>query len=172
MKTIFVMQIQNTIDLITNSSSELFVLKGGTKEAVIQMLDNIDTAWRKEYAEPKNISELSANELETYFSYACSAHMWPAKKSMHPVLNGFTFDELYEEDKEHGKNWDGSVDYKLKNNKDDSRWGNFVTDGNKDSLIGKLDPEKKMWFLFSFDDNPNWDLQEQLMDIAERYHLG
>jgi len=172
MKTIFVMNIENTIDLITNSSSELFVLKGGTKEAITQMLDTIDPAWRKEYAEPKNIVELDANELDTYFSYACSPHMRPAKKSMYPVLNGFTFDELYEKDTDRGKNWDGSVDYKLKNNEDDSKWGNFVTETNKNAMIEKLNPKKDMWFLFSFDENPDWDLQEKLMDIAERYHLG
>ena len=100
MKTLFVMSIENTIDLITNSSSELFVLKGGTKDVIIQMLDNIDPSWRNEYEEPKNILELSVDELNIYFDYACSAFCWPARKSMYPILKGFTFDELYEEDKD------------------------------------------------------------------------
>jgi hypothetical protein len=173
MKTIFVMSIENTIDLITNSSSELFVLKGGTKEAIMQMLDYIDTAWRKEYEEPKNILELSIEELNTYFSYACSACMWPARKSDYPVLKGFTFDELYEEDgKDHA--WNGEKQYKLINNKkSDCEWDrDFVTENNYTEIINKLNPNHDMWFLFSFDENPNWELQEQLMCVADRYHLG
>lgn len=26
--------------------------------------------------------------------------------------------------------------------------------------------------LFSKDENPDWDYQEKLMEVAERYHLG
>jgi len=173
MKTIFTMNITNTIDLITNSSSELFVLKGGTKEAIMQMLDNIDTSWRNEYEEPKNILELSIDELDTYFSYACSAHCFPARKSNYPVLNGFTFDELYEAD---GKEcaWNGEIQYKLRNNKQrDCEWDrDFVIEDNRTEVINKLNPNHDMWFLFSFDENPNWDLQEKIEGIADRFHLG
>lgn len=173
MKTIFVMNIENTIDLITNSSSELFVLKGGTKDMVMQMLDNIDSAWRNEYENPKNILELSIDDLNTYFSFACSADCWPAQKSDYPILNGFTFDELYEED-EKGCAWNGEMQYKLRNNKKYNccEWGHFVTEDNYKEIINKLSPNNDMWFLFSFGDNPNWGLQEKLMEVADRYHLG
>ena len=38
MKKIFEFNIDNTIDIITNSSSELFVLQGRTKELVESMI--------------------------------------------------------------------------------------------------------------------------------------
>jgi len=173
MKTLFIMSIENTIDLITNSSSELFVLKGGTKDVIMQMLDNISPVWKSEYEEPKNILELSVDDLNVYFSYACSAHCWPARKSNYPVLEGFTFDELYEKDKS-DKAWNGEIQYQLRNNKKSkAKWDrDFVTENNRIEIINKLSPNHNMWFLFSFDENPNWDLQEQLMEIADRYHLG
>ena len=39
-------------------------------------------------------------------------------------------------------------------------------------IINKFNPNHDMWFLFSFYENPNWELQEQLMVIADRFHLG
>lgn len=173
MKTIFTMNISNTIDLITNSSSELFVLKGKTKDVIIELLDNIYPDWRKEYEEPKNISELTVGELETYFSYACSPDMWPNSKKDYPVFSGFSFDELYEkENSESGFNRGG---YKLKNNvvSPESKWDdNFVTEENIKEISKKLSPNMDMWFLFSLNENPNWEMQEKLMCVADRYHLG
>jgi hypothetical protein len=173
MKTIFTMNVSNTIDLITNSSSELFVLKGKTKDVIIELLDSTYPAWRNEYEEPKNISELTVSELETYFSYACSPHMWPNSKKDYPVFSGFAFDELYEkENSEFGFNRGG---YKLKNNviNPESKWDeNFVTEENIKEISKKLSPNMDMWFLFSLGENPNWEMQEKLMCVADRYHLG
>ncbi len=170
MKTIFVMNIENTIDLITNSSSELFVLKGGTKEAIVQMLDGLYPEWRKEYEEPKNITEATLDELNTFFSYACSPHCSPASIFDYPELPGFSWDELYEKS---NVSWGG--EYALKNNKKSMQdeWDrDFVTEKNMEEIIKKLSPNNYMWFLFSFDDNPNWEMQERLMTVADRYHLG
>jgi hypothetical protein len=172
MKTIFVMNVENTIGLITNSSSELFVLKGQTKDIVEQMLSNVYSDWRNEYCDVKNISDLSPHELDTFFQYACSAHMWPASRNNYPVLKGFTFDELYEEDKESNLTWNGQIQYRLKSNDMTFKYGPYVTDDNFSELVGKLCPEKNMWFLFSKDENPDWEMQQRLENIADRYHLG
>lgn len=166
-KTIFTIKVDNVINIITNSSSELFVLKGETKNFIEEMIAEKYPEYRSEYGEVKNIKDLTVDELETYFSYNCSPHMWPARKENYPILPGFTFDELYEKDGEE-KAWNGQQQYKLKRNEG---W-NFVTESNKEELINKLCPSKDMWFLFSLDENPNWEMQEELMQIAERYHLG
>jgi len=182
-KVLFAFNVDNVIDLVTNSSSELFVLEGETKEIVEEMIKSKYPEYLSEYEEIKNISDLSAEELDTYFSYACSPGMWPASKHMYPVLPGFTFDELYEPEKDFKtglpKNpaWNGQVQYKLKDNtkrKKGDTWhfGRFVTEKNREEIINKLCPNKNMYFLFSIDENPNWDMQEELMCIGERYHLG
>lgn len=171
MKTIFTINVSNTIDLITNSSSELFVLKGKTKEVIIELLNTVYPDWEKEYEFPKAIVELSPNELNTYFSYACSPHMWPNTKKDYPVLKGFKFEELYE--KETGEFNRGG--YKLKNNvvNPSSKWDDdFVTEENIGEILNKLSPNLDMWFLFSKNENPNWEMQEKLMEVADRYHLG
>lgn len=42
----------------------------------------------------------------------------------------------------------------------------------KAAVCKDLDPNGNMWFMFSIDQNPNYEMQENLMSIAERYHLG
>lgn len=176
-KTLFVFNINNVIDVVTNSSSELFVLKGETKEIVEEMIQNVYPDYLSEYEKVLHISELSLDQLDQYFQYMCSSHIYPAQKSNYFVPNGFTFDELYEPAKDYKTGeikkpaWNGSIQYELKVN-EGGRWGRFVTTNNMEDIINKIDPKKEMYFLYSLDENPNWDYQESLMSIADRYHLG
>lgn len=180
MKTLFVFKPKNVVDIITNSSSELFVLKGETKEIVEEMIANVYPEYKNEYDEVKHISELSVDDLDNYFNYLCSPHMWPATKANYPVPDGFTFDELYEPKKnwETGEvekpAWNGAIQYELRNNLvTKEKWrSSFVTEENYQEIVNKLDPERKMYFLYSLDENPDWDMQEKLMNIGERFHLG
>mgnify|MGYP007128604425 CR=1 FL=1 len=176
MKKLFIFTVDNTIDLITNSSSELFVLKGDTQEIVEEMIRSVYPDFRSEYEAVKHISALSVDELDSYMNWATGSYCWPAKKTDYHIPDGFTFEELYEPD---GKDaaWNGEIQYRLKNNLPlkDRKWefdSAFVTEKNYEEVLNKLDPERKMYFLYSIDENPNWDMQEQLMGIATRYHLG
>ncbi len=176
-KILFVLYIDNAIDLITNSSSELFVLTAKSKSLATNMIESVYPNYLNEYAEIKHINDLTLEELDSYFSYHCSPHMWPAKKSNYPIIPGFTFEELYEPEKdwqtgeEKKPAWNGEIQYKLRNNSSD-KWGGFVIEENKEEILNKLDPERKMYFLYSLDENPDWDMQEKLMEVADRYHLG
>ena len=58
-KTLIVISVNNVIDIITNSSSELFVLKGETKEIVTEMIRDIYPDFESDYESLKHISELS-----------------------------------------------------------------------------------------------------------------
>jgi hypothetical protein len=51
------------------------------------------------------------------------------------------------------------------------RW-RFVTEDNLEEIKRKLDPDKRLYFLFSIYENPNWDMQEQLENVMNRIHLG
>lgn len=182
-KVLFAFNVSNIINLITNSSSELFVLEGETREIVKEMIESKYPEYLSEYEDIKKIDELSVEELNTYFDYTCSPGMWPATKGNYPVLPGFTFDELYEPKKDfktglpENPAWNGQIQYELRDNtkrKESDTWhfGRFVTEENREEIIKKLCPDNNMWFLFSIDENPNWDMQEELMCIGERYHLG
>ena len=43
------------------------------------------------------------------------------------------------------------------------------SDAAKEAIKSKYG---KSYFLFSFDENPEWEFQEMLMGVSERHHLG
>ena len=180
-RVLFTIKPHSIIDVITNSSSELFVGKSQNKEELISLLKAVYPGYLNEYNELMHIDELSMDQLETYISYHCSSHCWPASKSNYGILNGFTFEELYEPEKDWqtGKvkspAWNGELQYQLRDNAkdEDNKWNqSFVTESNVEEIKNKLDPNREMYFLFSNDENPNWEMQEKLMNIMNRYHLG
>jgi hypothetical protein len=150
------------------------VLSGDTREIVTEMVESVYPEFRNEYDGVKSSRDLSTEELNYFFSFATSPMCWPASKHQYPILPGFTFEDLYEpEDKDPA--WNGEIQYQLKNNKTETEdeWDrSFVTNENHQEILNKLDPEGKMYFLYSLDENPNWDMQESLMNIGIRYHLG
>ena len=167
-KILFLLKPHSIVGCITNSSSELFVGESLTKEGMIKLIEEVYPYYLNEYEEIKGIDDLDYRQLNTYFSYACSAHCWPATKDQFPVLPGFTFEELYDAEDDGKPAWNGEVQYRLKCNE---RYY-FVTPQNFEEIKKKLDPNKQMFFLFSKDDNPDWDMQEKLEMFMERFHLG
>ena len=69
MKKILTFSVDNVIDIITNSSSELFVLEGQSKEIVEEMIESTYPEYLTEYEPVKSTEELSRSELNTYLSY-------------------------------------------------------------------------------------------------------
>jgi hypothetical protein len=169
-KTLFLINVNNVVDIITNSSSELFVLKGETKEIVEEMISNVYPNYLDEYDNVKKLSELSADDLSDFMSYHCSPGVWPARKCDYRILDGFTFDELYRPEKDYKTGgikppaWNGEIQYSFNHG--------LITKENKEEYSKRLDPNGTMFFLFSLDENPDWEMQEKLMEIADRYHLG
>lgn len=150
---IFVFNIDHAIDIITNSSSELFVLQGKTKEIVNEMILNQYPNYTDEYEELKNISELTTEELDTYISYKYYTYQRNNKHSLFDL--------------------DPSILWKNYNNKNEVKyWYPELTEEGAKLIKEKISPNNDLWFLFSIDENPNWDFQEKLETIATRYHLG
>lgn len=178
-RTLFVINIANVIDIITNSSSELFVLKAETASIAEEMIINLYPDYESEYKKIIAIEELSNEELDNFLNYHCSARCWPYGKEELPLLKGFTFDELYEAkiDSKTGKpekNWKGHFDYDLKDNSKEKRkyFGTFVVNENRERVIKAIKETVGNYFLYSLDENPNYEKQEELEQIATRYHLG
>lgn len=157
-KYIFVLQVHSVVDLITNSSSELFVGQYNSKKIIIDLIKSIYPNYLDEYSEIKSI-----DELEEFVSYR---YMYITKyydektdsivyKNNPDLIPGFTKEEMFD---------DPEYDYIYVKN-------NFVRNNYK-NIIDSLDPERKMFFLFSLSDNPNWNMQKKLMKIMKRYHLG
>lgn len=178
-KIIFTIKPHSVIDVITNSSTELFVGRYSSKEAIEELIEKIYPNYLNEYEKIKTIDDLTVEELDQYFDYFCYPHSCPSKKSDYPILPGFTFEELYEEDGQ-GVAWNGELQYILKNNyidpdPNEDPWllpSQFITKENFEEMKRKLDPNKEMLFLYSIEENPNLDYQEQLLNIMTRIHLG
>lgn len=67
------MKIQSFNDIITNSSSELFIFSENNYKDVadvISELDSIYPSWRSEYEDPKKIKDATKNEIETLIGYS------------------------------------------------------------------------------------------------------
>jgi len=162
-KPVFVFNIHSVIDIITNSSSELFVLEGETKRIVSNLITSIYPQFRKEYEEPKLLSFLNDEELDSYVGWIYNTYGtnlpgdYGGKLYVFP---GFTFEEMY---KEEDRRWGDRTYFSLKDD--------FITK-NRDKIIEIMDPENKTWLLYSIDDNPNHEYQEKLSEIGTRYHLG
>lgn len=145
MKTLFKIQFDHSIDIITNSSSELFVLNGESREYVVSMLDNLCNWY--EYTLVSN-EDLDDSNISTLLS------------------RGIVDIDLT-------KYWKPEEIYKIYNGKL-TKWidDKFISENIlkiKDIIIENY---PNTFYLFSDDENPNWETQELLMDIGTRYHLG
>ena len=158
MQMFFKIHVDNVVDIITNSSSELFVLEGKTKEIVEEMISSVYPDYRSEYEELVSLKEMDDSQFDNYLSYAYNTYTYNYDgPNEYHAIEGIQPEELY-------SNW---------NEKDTEKyfWPKF-SDQAIEKLKNIIDPDGKVYFLYSIDENPNWEMQEKLMCIGQRYHLG
>lgn len=196
-KTLFVFNIQSISDVITNSSSELFVFDNkNTVAEVIAILDSIYPNWSTEYNDPVLLRDADDEEVETYFDYSMAYSDIEDYGTYYREEDG----DPIEYAKKKAKTYKAAITKFLKKNWNlDVKFSDFYKDA--DDCYKKFLPHHmeqfrgslNMWWypqitdsglsmlrekndnrilLFSKDENPNWDYQEKLMEVAERYHLG
>lgn len=151
-RKLFVFNVSNVIDLITNSSSELFILSGNNMNEVKSLIESVYPNYLSEYQEVVSIDNISEEELDTYLTYEYNT--WDDKLTLSKV---FKIDPniLYS----------NYSDFETK-----KYWHGRISDVGYSLIREKL--PKDMYFLYSINENPNWEMQENLMNIATRYHLG
>ncbi|WQJ53662.1 MAG: hypothetical protein [Wendovervirus sonii] len=190
------MKIQSFSDIITNSSSELFVFNDGkSAEEVINLLNEIYPEWRNEYELPNKLEDCNDSQIEIYCEYNDWGYYVNLEKERyckkHNIAPSYIFMEhaYYDIDiskvefdkndcfaKEHAESY-GLTPEEMYVNWDDynpfskNYKNNWLTFSEKYIQIFK-EQHKDEVLLFSIDENPNWDYQEKLMKIAKRYHLG
>lgn len=172
-KILFTISVDNTIDIITNSSSELFVLNGETLNSVKELVESIYPEYRKEYEEIVALRDASDSDVDTYVNWIedSSYDRWDYTMSMSKEKRKqYDIQEDTKQAQKYGlspeeffKNWD---------DRNNEYYYSRISSKGYDAIRKTLDPNRKIFLLFSIDDNPNWDMQEALMSIGERYHLG
>ena len=209
MKSLFIIKIQSQSDVITNSSSELFIFDDkNSKDEVIDLLNNVYPDWRYEYAEPVPFSEIdkaslwyllpnnSCYNILDDFRDIMIDYLTESKIQYKDFLGTSECDELLKKFNENLKIekyklpeaefarkyslepevfWNGFDDLKveIKSRNNDYKYTDCprleISEKGKEALI-KANPNS--WLLYSLEENPNWDHQEDLMQIATRIHLG
>lgn len=169
MKTLFTFQVQSFTDVITNSSSELFVYNETTTRNVENLLNSTVPGWEDEYESPKSLNELTSDELELYMDYAYDRYDWSrygtriTRENSNQTrwakefnINPYLLYENYGE-------WDpSSNDWRISTLHLKEGWDKYI----KEKL------PKNLVFVFSMGENPDWDRQEIMRDYGTRYHLG
>lgn len=153
-RQLFVIQPQSIIDVITNSSSELFIFQGKEFEVIKSMIEAIYPDYLNEYKELVSLDEIDNDSLDTYICYAYNEwndDMVVSKKFNIPP------EILY-------SNWESKNSEKY--------WYGEISDEGYAIIKNKLKEQGNMYFLFSRESNPDWEYQEQLENIGYRYHLG
>ncbi len=151
-RKLFVFNVSNVIDLITNSSSELFILSGNNMNEVKSLIESVYPNYLSEYQEVVSIDNISEEELDTYLTYEYNT--WDDRLTLSKVFNTDP-NVLYS----------NYSDFETK-----KYWHGRISDVGYSLIREKL--PKDMYFLYSINENPNWEMQENLMNIATRYHLG
>ena len=177
MKTLFVFNIQSYSDIITNSSSELFVFDSNSVQEVEKLLDDCVPGWREEYDNPIKFSDMSEERQEDYIYCVVDYFYFDDFKYETPEAFNEAIIRRYHKltclpKEEIPKLFDNWNDFELDDPKD-IRYYYFslrLSDYGLKVFKDKFCDDICLW---SFDENPNWTRQEVLMTIGgKRYHLG
>lgn len=121
--------IDNIIDIITNSSSELFVMKSDNKEVATALIEAASPNFRQGYHEPMQYKDMSFNMfaecIETI--YGC----YGKEKEDLFLFSGFSLEEQFAYD-EVAQFYD--------------RKRSFLKE-NKEKIISLIDPNNLLWLL-------------------------
>lgn len=153
MKTLFTVAPHSFVDVITNSSSELFVGTSLNKDLLTQIISELYPDYLNEYQPLKTTKELTIDELDIYLGY--QYHRWS------------NFNQRFITERIPGATEEEQARFSS-----DEWYHSIVTEDNFDRIVKALDPNNTLMFMFSLDENPDWDMQEKLMDVMNRIHLG
>ena len=172
-KILFTISVDNTIDIITNSSSELFVLNGETLNSVKELVENIYPEYQREYQEIVALRDAGNSEVNTYINWIEDSRYdtWDYTRDMSKEKRKqYNIQEDTKQAQKYGlspeeffENW---------NDRNNEYYYSRISSKGYDAIRKTLDPNGKIFLLFSMDENPDWNMQEALMSIGERCHLG
>ena len=155
-KTLFIINPHSIIDVITNSSSELFVFEGKKKIIIEEMIESIYPDYLTEYEELVKLSSLNNEEFKTYLDWVYDD--WNNKLFLSEKFN-IKPEILYSNFNEYSDKYS------------DKYWYGKISDEGLKLIKDQLDVENT-YLLYSIDENPNFEMQEELKCIGKRYHLG
>lgn len=177
-KVLFVFNIQSCSDVITNSSSELFVFNSASAKAVKELLDRGVPGWENEYEDPIKFSDMSEDRQEEYLDWILDDLYYDDFKYKTPQKFNDAIIRRYhkltclpkEEIPKLFENWN---EFELDDNTD-IRYYYFrlhLSDYGLKVFKDKYCDDICLW---SLDENPDWERQKKITYFCggQRYHLG
>lgn len=179
------MKVQSFSDIITNSSSELFVFNDGRSvNDTIKLLDNIYPNWVDEYFTPDYVSNTNEADQENYFDfrlyYECNERAFHnCIQNISPKTLGeyYTFSTTPIDKKNcHALHIAKQIGLTPKETFENWEHYNPNTDWHPQftrlacKRMAELEPDTVL--LFSKEENPDYGMQEILLKYALKYHLG
>ena len=162
-KQLYTFKIDNAIDVITNSSSELFIFKS-TEKILFELLDSIEKDFGKQYAEPKLLRKCSDTEFSYYVNSLFAYEVSDSLK--HEVLlpEGIKFEDIYKFDEDSYSWYFDTEEY------DDVKGYYDKLDKFRDILQNWLDPNDQIWVLYIDDYLIPMNIRQQLSMISTYEH--
>ncbi len=173
-KVLIEIKVDNVVDIITNSSSELFILSGDTKEIVQEMVSDVYPNYLNEYEQIVPLREADDDQIDTYLDkiegpiwniWEATRNMSEEEERLYRIKVATKIAKKYKmTPDEYYIDWEDTKNKKY-----------FYPQASIKGLrkaAELLDPNGQIFLMFSIKDNPNWDMQEKLMEIGTRYHLG
>ena len=158
-KTLFIFNIDNVIDIITNSSSELFTFKVDNGTVLYNLLQSFDSNFYK------NFKPVSLRKADTslFSSYACTIlpYRFDAEEKENVKLpEGITIDDIYTFDDDY-QEWCMKDDYDEETDTDGSLFEKY-----RSILQEWLDPTDNVWLLYIDDYMMDSELKEKVKQIS------
>lgn len=162
MKVMFTFNIDHVIDITTNSSSEMFLFTGKNTDMVHQMVVDVYPEYESEYSKVQAIENLSQEDFRRYFVWNHDNWNWDKQDFNSKKVFGIPNEELYQN---------------LQEKEDQNRYfyPEITTDQEVITRLKRniVREKGKTYVMFSHNQNPRWDKQEDLIRICTRkIHMG
>ena len=161
-KILFEFNIQSITDIITNSSSELFVFKNRELNDLILIISTIHPYWDSEYYKPKQVNKMKDRDLISYLETVYGGDDFSYDVRYGPVTKETTnrtkvakhFGLKPELVYENYENWDPN----------ENRFSRLKYSPQGLETIRSMIPNNA-FAMYSKNDNPAWEYQEKFENV-------
>lgn len=176
-KILFIINVQSISDIITNSSSELFVFQKPSVKEITKLLDTYVPGWKNEYKEPILFSNMDVEDQNYYIDWVTDL---PAFYCYDDDIERYNKDVIktvhrklcVPEDEVPSlfNNWNQPV---ISSN-NNYTWIHYNLEWSEKGLKLLRDKYKYDICLWSLYENPNYERLKQIEMLlgGKRYHLG
>jgi len=169
-KNLLVFNIDNVIDVITNSSSELFIFKSDNGKILFNMLKSFQKDFVKEVGEPVRLKDATDRLFNYYVNNLFPYEVLDNEIDQVILPEGVKFEDIYTLEEYYGqKAWHFNPE------SDDLGWKNhtyhYKVENWREKVQNTFDPGNTIWILYIDDYMMKSEVKDKVKKIStyERY---